>query len=164
MNPWHCLQVRCLGERALVDLGEHLFQQPEFINAHSERTSEQMRDSVARGEHLFQQPEFIDAHSERLRKRMHDNQKLSSGSTEEATYYAIDGADENGGYILIPEIFGTNDLNFRKAVKRNNGKKTEKQFHTMEVIDELYLRKCSTKTCTNRKRCTYMFCKTCLGY
>jgi hypothetical protein len=94
---------------------------------------------------LFQQPEFIEENSKQVRKRIHNNQKLSSGSTEEATYYAIDGADENGRYILIPEIFGTNDLNVRKAVRRNNGLKTEKQFHTMEAFDELYLRKCSTK-------------------
>jgi hypothetical protein len=99
-----------------------------------------------------------------VRKGIHNKQKLSSGSTEEAKYYAIDGADENGRYILIPGIFGTNDLNFRKKVKRKNGKKTMTQFHTMEAIDELYLQKCSTKTCTHRKMRCYMFCQTCLGY
>jgi hypothetical protein len=146
--------------RALVDVGEHLFQQPEFI----EETSKQARALVARGEHLFQQPEYKQQRSEDEKKRQHDKRKLSSGSTEEATYYAIDGADENGRYILIPEIFGTNDLNFRKSVKRRNGKRTMMKFHTMEAIDELYLRKCSTKTCTNKKCRTYMLCKTCLGY
>jgi len=83
-------------------------------------------------------------------------------NAEEATYYAIDGADENGRYILIPEIFGTNDLNFRKKVRRRNGKRTMTQFHTMEAIDELYLRKCSTKTCTNLKAGPYMNCRSCL--
>jgi hypothetical protein len=135
--------------RDLAERGEHPWQQPEFINAHSERTSERMRDLVARGEHWFQQQWFINASIERMRalveigehwfqqpnykqqrsedmkKRKHDKRKLSSGSTEEATYYAINGADENGRYILIPEIFGTNDLNFRKKVRRRNGKKTE---------------------------------------
>jgi hypothetical protein len=146
--------------RDLVARGEHPWQQPEFINAHSERTSKRMRDLVARGKHSFQQPE----NGKRIRKGKHDKRKLSSGSTEEATYYAIDGADENGRYILIPEIFGTNDLTFRKKVRRRNGKRTTTQFHTMEAIDELYLRKCSTKTCTNRKCRPYMICKTCLGY
>jgi hypothetical protein len=146
--------------RDLAERGEHPWQQPEFINAHSERTSKRMRDLVARGKHSFQQPE----NSKRIRKGKHDKRKQSSRSTEEATYYAIDGADENGRYILIPEIFGTNDLNFRKKVRKRNGKRSMMQFHTMEAIDELYLRKCSTKTCTNRKRRTYMFCKTCLGY
>jgi hypothetical protein len=146
--------------RALVDVGEHLFQQPEFI----EETSKQARALVARGEHLFQQPEYKQQRSEDEKKRQHDKRKLSSGSTEEATYYAIDGADENGRYILITEIFGTNDLNFRKSVKRRNGKRAMMKFHTMEAIDELYLRKCSAKTCTNKKCRTYMLCKTCLGY
>ena len=144
--------------RDLAERGEHHWQQPEFINAQSERTSERLRDQVERGVHLFQQPEFINAQSE----RKHDKRKLSSGSTEEATYYAIDGADENGRYILIPEIFGTNDLNFRKKVRRRNGKRTMTQFHTMEAIDELYLRKCSTKTCTNLKAGPYMNCRSCL--
>jgi hypothetical protein len=99
-----------------------------------------------------------------VRKGIHNKRKLSSGSTEEATYYAIDGADETGRYILIRGIFGTNDLNFRKKVERRNGKRTMTQFHTMEAIDELYLRKCSLKTCTNRKMCSYMFCQSCLGY
>ena len=80
-----------------------MFQQPEFINANSER----IRDLVERGEYFFQQPEFKQKCSEDGKKRIHDLRKLSSGSTEEATYYAINGADENGRYILIPEIFGT---------------------------------------------------------
>jgi hypothetical protein len=146
--------------RALVDVGEHLFQQPEFINANSERR----RDLVERGEYFCQQPKYKLKQSENEKKRKHDLRILSSGSTEESTYYAIDGADENGRYILIPEIFGTNDLNFRKSVKRRNGKRTMMKFHTMEAINELYLRKCSTKTCTNRKKCPYMICNTCLGY
>jgi hypothetical protein len=145
--------------RDLVERGEHPWQQPEFI----EETSKQMRDLVARGEHLFQQPEFIEENSKRARalvdigkhqfqqpefieenseqiwKGLHDKRKLSSGSTEEATYYAIDGADENGRFILIREIFGTKDLNFTKKVIRRNGKRSMTQFHTMEAIDELYL-------------------------
>jgi hypothetical protein len=148
----------------LAERGEHPWQQPEFINAHSERTSKRMRDLVALGEHLFQQPEFIEENRMRIWKGKHDKRKLSSGSTEEATYYAIDGADENGRYILIPEIFGTNDLTFRKKVMRRNGKRVMTKFHTMEAIDEDYLRKCSTKTCTNRKSHSYMNCKTCLGW
>jgi hypothetical protein len=44
----------------LVDVGEHLFQQPEFIEENSKRTSEQMRDLIARGKHTFQQPEFVE--------------------------------------------------------------------------------------------------------
>ena len=154
-QPWFIEENR-KQQRALVDIGEHLFQQPEFI----ERT----RDLVVRGEHLFQQPEYKQQRSEDEKKRKHDLRKLSSGSTEEATYYAIDGADENSRYILIPEIFGTNDLNFRKRVGRQNGKKTTIQFHTMEAIDELYLRKCSAKTCTNKMARCYMNCNTCLGY
>ena len=168
--------------RDLAERGKHPWQQPEFINAHSERTSERMRDLVARGEHLFQQPEFIEETSKQARalvdilgehlfqqpdfkkKRIHELRKLSSGSTEEAIYYGIDGADENGRYILIPEIFGTNDLNFRKKVRRRNGKMSVLKFHTMEAIDEHYLRKCSTKTCTNVKMRSYMNCQTCLGY
>ena len=107
--------------RDLVARGEHLFQQPEFI----EENSKQTRALVDIGEHLFQQPEFKedkkkwwDEEENKLefgvkkRKVIHVKRKLSSGSTEEATYYAFDGADENGRYILIPEIFGTNDLNF----------------------------------------------------
>jgi hypothetical protein len=108
--------------RGLVARGEHPWQQPEFINAHSERTSKRMRDLVARGKHSFQQPE----NSKRIRKGKHDKRKQSSRSTEEATYYAIDGADENGRYILIPEIFGTNDLNFRKKVMRQSEKKQQR--------------------------------------
>jgi hypothetical protein len=150
--------------RAVVEIGEHHFQQPEFIEENSERTSERMRALVEIGEHHLQQPEFIQANCERVRKGIHNKRKLSSGSTEEATYYAIDGADETGRYILIRGIFGTNDLNFRKKVERRNGKRTMTQFHTMEAIDELYLRKCSLKTCTNRKMCSYMFCQSCLGY
>jgi hypothetical protein len=152
-QPWFIEENR-KQQRALVDIGEHLFQQPEFI----ERT----RDLVVRGEHLFQQPEYKQQHSEDEKKRKHDLRKLSSGSTEEATYYAIDGADENGRYILIPEIFGTNDLNFTKKVKRRNGKRSMMKFHMMEAIDELYLRKCSTKTCTNLKAGPYMNCRSCL--
>ena len=150
--------------RDLVARREHLFQQPEFINANSERSSERARELVTRREHLFQQPEYKQQHSEDVKRRRHDLRMLSSGSTEEATYYAIDGADENGRYILIPEIFGTNDLNFRKRVGRQNGKKTTIQFHAMEAIDELYLRKCSAKTCTNKMARCYMNCNTCLGY
>ena len=143
--------------RALVEIGEHQFQQPELIEANRERA----RDLVEIGKHHFHQPEFIQANCERVRKGIHNKRKLSSGSTEEATYYAIDGADENGRFILIREIFGTKDLNFRKQVLKRNGKKTTRQFHTMEAIDELYLRKCSTKTCTNRKMCSYMICNAC---
>jgi hypothetical protein len=92
----------------------------------------------------------------------------SSRSTEVATYYAIDGAYEDGTYILIAEIFGTNDQNFTKKVRRRNGKKTMTMFHTMDTINELHLRKCSTQTCTNRKKkdgsYTYMKCKKCLGF
>ena len=53
--------------RDLVERGEHPWQQPEFINAHSERTSERMRDLVARGKHLSQQQEFIEENSKRAR-------------------------------------------------------------------------------------------------
>ena len=126
--------------RDLAERGEHLFQQPEFIKENSEHTSKRLIDLAKRGKHPWQQHDFIKAHSEctskhlsdlaergkhpwqqpdyklefgvNVKKQSHDLQKLSSGSTEEATYYAIDGADENGRYILIPEIFGTNDLNF----------------------------------------------------
>jgi hypothetical protein len=158
-QPWFIEENR-KQQRALVDIGEHLFQHPEFI----ERT----RDLVVRGEHLFQQPEYKQQRSEDEKKRKHDLRKLSSGSTEEATYYPIDGADENGRYILIPEIFGTNDLNFTKKVKRRNGKRSMMKFHTMEANDELYLRKCSNKTCTNLKAGPYMNCRSCrvsyLGY
>jgi len=38
------------------------------------------------------------------------------------------------------------------------------KFHTMETIDELHQRKCSTKTCTNKKKRSYMNCNSCLGY
>ena len=152
-QPWFIEENR-KQQRALVDIGEHLFQHPEFI----ERT----RDLVVRGEHLFQQPEYKQQRSENKKKRKHDLRKLSSGSTEEATYYPIDGADENGRYILIPEIFGTNDLNFTKKVKRRNGKRSMMKFHTMEANDELYLRKCSNKTCTNLKAGPYMNCRSCL--
>jgi len=61
--------------------------------------------------------------SEDEKKQKHDLLILSSRSTEEATYYAIDGANEDGMYILIAEIFGTNDLNFTKKVRRRNGKR-----------------------------------------
>ena len=56
------------------------------------------------------------------KKGIQDKRKLSSGSTEEATYYTIDGADENGKYILITETFGTNDQTFMKKIRRRNGK------------------------------------------
>ncbi len=63
---------------------------------------------------------------------------------------------------------GTNDQNFTKKVRRRNGKKTMTMFHTMDTINELHLRKCSTQTCTNRKKkdgsYTYMKCKKCLGF
>ena len=88
--------------------------------------------------------------SEDGKQRTHDLRKISSGSTEEVTYYAIDGANEDGTYILITEIFGTIGLNFTKKVRRRNGKRVTKKFHTMETIDELHLRKCSTQTCTIR--------------
>ena len=144
----------------MVDIGKHWFQKREFI----EETSKRARALVDLGKHLFQQPEFIEDNSKRVRKEKHDKRKLSSGSTEEATYYAIDGADENGRYILIAETLGTNDLNFTKKVKRRNGKRSMMKFHTMEAINEHYLRKCSTKTCTNVKMHSHMNCKTCLGY
>ena len=72
------------------------------------------------------------------KKLKHDRQILPSGSTEVATYYAIDGANEDGTYILITEIFGTNDLNFTK-IRRRNGKRVTTKFHTMETINELQL-------------------------
>jgi hypothetical protein len=147
--------------RALVEKGEHLFQQPEFIEENSECKSKRARALVEKGEHHLQQPEFIQANCERVRKGIHNKRKLSSGSTEEATYYAIDGADENGRFILIREIFGTKDLNFRKSVLKRNGKKATRQFHTLVAINEFYLRKCSTKTCTNWKMCSKMICKAC---
>ena len=53
--------------RDLAERGEHPWQQPEFINAHSERTSERMRDLFARGKHLSQQQEFIEENSKRAR-------------------------------------------------------------------------------------------------
>jgi hypothetical protein len=98
------------------------------------------------------------------KRRQHDLRKISSGSTEEETYYAIDGANEDGTYILITEIFGTNDLNFSKKVKRRNGKKVTTKFHTMETINELHLKKCATKTCINNKKARYEKCNKCLGY
>ncbi len=76
----------------------------------------------------------------------------------------IDGANEDGTYILIAGIFGTNDLNFRKKVMRRNGKKTMAQFHTMEIINELHLRKCATNTCINKKKARQEKCKKCFGY
>jgi hypothetical protein len=54
--------------RALVDVGEHLFQQPEFIEENSKRA----RALVERGEHHWQQPEFINAHSKRTSEQMRD--------------------------------------------------------------------------------------------
>ena len=92
-------------------------------------------------------------HCEDRKQRLHDLRKLSSGSTEEGTYYAIDGANEDGTYILITEIFGTNDLNFTKKVWRRNGKRVKTKFHTMETINELlHLQKCATQTCINKKK------------
>ena len=96
--------------------------------------------------------------SEDEKKRKHDLLILSSRSTEEATYYAIDGANEDGTYILIAEIFGTIDLNFTKKVRRGNGKRFTTKFQTMETINALHLRKCSTQTCTNKKKCSYKQC------
>jgi len=87
-----------------------------------------------------------------VRKAKHDKRKLSSGSTEEATYYAIDGANEDGTYILITEIFGTNDLNFTKKVRMRNEKWVTTKFHTMETINELHLQKCATQTCISKKK------------
>jgi hypothetical protein len=87
--------------------------------------------------------------SEDRKRRQHDLQNISSGSTEERTYYAIDGADENGTYILITEIFGTNDLKFTKKIRRRTRKMVTTKFHTMETINELHLQKCATKTCIN---------------
>jgi hypothetical protein len=98
------------------------------------------------------------------KKRKHDRQILPSGSTEVATYYAIDGANEDGTYILIAEIFGTNDLNLTKKFRRGNGKRVTTKFHTMETINELHLQKCSTQTCTNKKKCSYTKCNSCLGF
>ena len=49
--------------------------------------------------------------------------KKSSGSTEEAIYYTIDGANDDGTYIIITEIFGTNDLNFYKEGQEEKWKK-----------------------------------------
>ena len=85
--------------------------------------------------------EYKQQHSEDVKRRRLDERKLSSGSTEEAIYYAIDGADENGKYILLEEKFGTNDKTFRKKVKIATGKKNTKQFYTMEAIEEFYLKR-----------------------
>jgi len=109
-----------------------------------------------------QSDEYKLKRSEDAKQRTHDLRKISSGSTEEATYYAIDGANEDGTYILITEIFGTNDLNFTKKVRRRNGKSFMTKFHMKETIDELHLRKCSTQTCTNQKWSPYMNCYECL--
>ena len=38
------------------------------------------------------------------------------------------------------------------------------EFKVRVAIDELYLQKCSTKTCTSKKMHSHMNCKTCLGY
>ena len=78
--------------------------------------------------------------------------KKSSGSTEEAIYYTIDGANDDGTYIIITEIFGTNDLNFTKKIRRKNGKRYMMKLHTMETINELHLQKCATQTCINKKK------------
>jgi hypothetical protein len=71
---------------------------------------------------------------------------------EEATYYAIDGADENGKYIIIAETFCTNDQTFYKASQEEKWKNSKTKFHTMETINELQLQKCATQSCTNKKR------------
>jgi len=54
--------------RDLVAQGEHLFQQPEFIEENSKRA----RALVDVGEHLFQQPEFIEENSKRSSERERD--------------------------------------------------------------------------------------------
>jgi len=64
--------------------------------------------------------------------------------------------------ILITEIFGTNDLNFTKKVRRKNGKRYMMKLHTMETINELHLQKCATQTCINKKK--QEKCDKCLGY
>ena len=43
-----------------TEAGEHLFQQPEFIEENKKCTSKQMRALVDIDKHLFQQPEFKD--------------------------------------------------------------------------------------------------------
>ena len=53
-----------------------------------------------------QSDEYKQKCSEDGKKRMHDLQKISSGSTEEETYYAIDGANEDGTYILTLKYLG----------------------------------------------------------
>jgi len=97
-------------------------------------------------------------------KGIQDKRKLSSGSTEEAIYYTIDGADENGKYILIAETFCTNDQSFMKKVRRRNGKRSMIKFHTIETINELQLKKCATQSCTNKKMRRQAKCDKCLGY
>ncbi len=98
-----------------------------------------------------QSEEYRQKWSEDNKQWTRDLQQLSSWSTEEATYYAIDGENEDGMHILITEIFGTNDLNFTKRVRRTNKIKAQ-MFHTMENINELHLQKCSTQTCTKKKK------------
>ena len=56
----------------LTAIGDHPWQHPEFIKAHSKRISEQMIDLVARSEYLFQQPEFIEENSKRTSEQMID--------------------------------------------------------------------------------------------
>jgi hypothetical protein len=149
--------------RDLVARGEHLFQQPEFIEENSKHTGKQDRALVDIGKHLFQQPEFKEDMKKwrdenklefgvNVRKGRQDKRKLSSGSTEEATYYAIDGADENGKYILVTETFGTNDQTFTKKVTRSSRKYILTKFQTMGTINELQLKKCDTQSCTNKKQ------------
>jgi hypothetical protein len=46
------------SEREHWLIGEHLFQQPEFIEENKKCTSKQMRALVDIDERLFQQPEF----------------------------------------------------------------------------------------------------------
>ena len=56
--------------RDWIALGDHPWQQPEFIKAHSKHSSERMRDLIARGDHPWQQPKFITAHSKRTSEKM----------------------------------------------------------------------------------------------
>ena len=45
--------------------------------------------------------EYKQEWSEDRKQRSHDKRKISSGSTEEETYYAIDGANEDGTYYRL---------------------------------------------------------------
>jgi hypothetical protein len=73
--------------RDLVARGEHLFQQPEFI----ERTSERARDLVARGEHLFQQPEFI----EKRKKEQEEQARQKKEQEDQAQHEALQRKKEH---------------------------------------------------------------------